>query len=51
MTDGGCDGDLSPFLTAQLLEQLGDAVTVIGADWRYRYVSAGAAVIIGRPGG
>lgn len=33
----------------ELLEQLGDAVTVIGSDWRYRYVSPGAAVIIGRP--
>ena len=49
MPDVGSDGDLSPFLTPALLEQLGDAVTVIGADWRYRYVSAGAAVIIGRP--
>ncbi|MCU1672137.1 MAG: putative protein kinase/phosphatase [Frankiales bacterium] len=34
---------------AELLDQLGDAVTVIGPDWRYRYVSPGAAVIIGRP--
>ncbi|MFN2522847.1 MAG: SpoIIE family protein phosphatase [Mycobacteriales bacterium] len=34
---------------SELLDQLGDAVTVIGPDWRYRYVSPGAAVIIGRP--
>ena len=41
--------DLRDFLTPALLEQLGDAVTVIGPDWRYRYVSARAAEIIGRP--
>ena len=41
--------DLGGYLTPQLLDQLGDAVTVIGADWRYRFVSSAAAVIIGRP--
>ena len=40
---------LSPYLTLGLLEQLAEAVTVIGADWRYRYVSPTAAAIIGRP--
>jgi hypothetical protein len=37
------------FLRPPLLELLGDAVTVISADWRYVYVSEGAARIIGRP--
>ncbi|HVE64804.1 MAG TPA: SpoIIE family protein phosphatase [Mycobacteriales bacterium] len=40
--------DLDAYLSAELLEQLGDAVTVIGPDWRYRFVSQRAAVIIGR---
>ncbi|HVE63968.1 MAG TPA: SpoIIE family protein phosphatase [Mycobacteriales bacterium] len=40
---------LEPYLTPELLEQLGDAVTVIDADWTYRYASARAAEIIGRP--
>lgn len=35
--------------SAELLEQLGDAVAVVGPDWRYRYVSDGAALIIGSP--
>ena len=43
------DLDASPLVSTELLEQLGDAVTVIGFDWRYRYVSKRAAVIIGRP--
>lgn len=42
-------GDLDAFLSPQLLEQMGDAVTVIDRDWRYVYVSAEAARIIGRP--
>ena len=41
----------TPVVSAELLEQLGDAVTVIGPDWRYRFVSTGAATIIGRPAG
>ncbi len=42
--------DETPSLvSAELLEQLGDAVTVIGPDWRYRFVSRRAAVVIGRP--
>ena len=36
-------------MSTELLEQLGDAVTVISFDWRYRYVSERAAAIIGRP--
>ncbi len=32
-----------------LLEHLGDAVTVIGPDWRYRWVSTGMAALLGRP--
>ena len=43
------DDDLPPLLSTELLEQLGDAVTVVGFDWRYRYVSERAAAIIGRP--
>jgi len=43
------DLDASPLVSTELLEQLGDAVTVVGFDWRYRYVSERAAVIIGRP--
>jgi PAS domain S-box-containing protein len=38
-----------PLVSTELLEQLGDAVTVVDLDWRYRYVSRGAAAIIGRP--
>lgn len=45
MTDQG----LERYLVPELLTQLGDAVTVIGPDWRYRYVSESAAEIIGRP--
>ena len=40
---------LEPYLTLALLEQLADAVSVIGADWRYRYVSEHAVALIGRP--
>jgi serine phosphatase RsbU (regulator of sigma subunit)/anti-sigma regulatory factor (Ser/Thr protein kinase) len=43
------DADIAAVASAELLEQLGDAVTILGPDWRYRYVSAGAALIIGRP--
>ncbi len=43
------DPEESPLVSTDLLEQLGDAVTVIGFDWRYRYVSERAAAIIGRP--
>ncbi len=39
----------APLVSVELLEQLGDAVTVVGFDWRYRYVSPGAAAVIGRP--
>ena len=41
--------DVSSVAAPELLDQLGDAVTVVGPDWRYRYVSPGAARIIGRP--
>jgi hypothetical protein len=41
--------DLAGYLGPELLPLLGDAVTVIGRDWRYRYVSPSAAQIIGRP--
>jgi len=41
--------DLQAYLTTDLLEQLGDAVVVVGADWRYLFVSPGAAAIIERP--
>lgn len=41
--------DLSAYLTPELLEQLGDAVTVIDADWTYRFASRQAVAIIGRP--
>ena len=41
--------DVSSVGAPELLDQLGDAVTVVGPDWRYRYVSPGAARIIGRP--
>lgn len=41
-------GDLSGYLGAELLGQLGDAVTVVGPDWRYAYVSTSAAAILGR---
>jgi PAS domain S-box-containing protein len=40
---------LAGYLTTTLLELLGDAVTVISPDWRYLYVSARAAAIIGKP--
>ena len=40
---------LEPYLTLALIEQLADAVSVIGADWRYRYVSPTAAELVGRP--
>jgi hypothetical protein len=40
---------LAGYLTPSLLELLGDAVTVISPDWRYLYVSTGAAAIIGKP--
>ena len=40
---------LDDYLTPDLLEQLGDAVTVIAPDWTYRYASSRAAEIIGRP--
>ncbi len=40
--------ELAAYLGLELLEQLGDAVTVVGPDWRYRYVSEPAAVIVGR---
>lgn len=43
------DREEPPLVSTELLEQLGDAVTVIGFDWRYRYVSERAAAIIGRP--
>lgn len=42
------DSDLTAFLSTELLEQLGDAVTVIDREWRYVYVSAAAAVVMGR---
>ena len=42
------DESASPLVTNELLEQLGDAVTVIDFDWRYLYVSQRAATIIGR---
>ncbi|MCW2714977.1 MAG: hypothetical protein JWN88_2024 [Frankiales bacterium] len=42
------DAGLGSYLGPELLGLLGDAVTVIGPDWRYRYVSPAAAVIIGR---
>lgn len=38
-----------PSATSELLDQLGDAVTVVGADWTYTYISPGAAAIIGKP--
>lgn len=41
--------DLTDYVGPALLPLLGDAVTVIGADWRYRWVSPQAARIIGRP--
>ena len=41
--------DLASYVGPELLPLLGDAVTVIGPDWRYRYVSPAAARIIGRP--
>ena len=49
-----CDGArqyeaLAPYLTPALLDALAEAVTVIGPDWRYRYVSPSAARVIGRP--
>jgi serine phosphatase RsbU (regulator of sigma subunit)/anti-sigma regulatory factor (Ser/Thr protein kinase) len=40
--------DVRGVAATELLEQLGDAVTIVGPDWRYRYVSPGAAVILGR---
>ena len=40
--------DLTGYLGTELLALLGDAVTVIGPDFRYRYVSPSAAEIIGR---
>ena len=40
---------LDAYLTPALLEQLGDAVTVISPQWRYLFVSDGAARIIGKP--
>ena len=43
------DTELAPYLTLGLLEQLADAVSVIGPDWCYRYVSRSAAALIGRP--
>ncbi|MFP5219738.1 MAG: SpoIIE family protein phosphatase [Actinomycetes bacterium] len=43
------DRRLADYLVPELLQQLGEAVTVIGPDWRYRYVSPRAAEIIGRP--
>lgn len=43
------DDGLERFVLPELLDQLGDAVTVIDAGWRYRYVSPRAAEIIGRP--
>ena len=39
----------APGLTTDLLDQLGDAVTIVDADWVYTYVSPGAAMIIGKP--
>ncbi|MDP9497834.1 MAG: SpoIIE family protein phosphatase [Actinomycetota bacterium] len=42
------EGALS-LVSTELLEQLGDAVTVIDHDWRYTYVSRGAAAVIGEP--
>ena len=47
--DGDVTWDVRSVTAPEPLTQLGDAVTVIGPDWRYRYVSPGAAVIIGRP--
>lgn len=46
MTGAGTElaGDFGP----DLLAVLGDAVTVIGPDWRYRFVSDAAARIIGK---
>lgn len=41
--------DLTGYVGVELLPLLGDAVTVLGPDWRYLYVSAAAAEIIGRP--
>ena len=43
------DGPMAPYVMPELLDQLGDAVTVVDADWVYRYVSPAASVIIGRP--
>ena len=40
--------DLTGYLGPALLPLLGDAVTVVGADWRYRWVSPRAAQLIGR---
>lgn len=41
--------ELATYLSPELLEQLGDAVTVIDRNWRYVYCSSAAAVVIGRP--
>lgn len=38
-----------PGITTELLDKLGDAVTMVGRDWVYTYVSPGAARIIGAP--
>lgn len=49
MPDAPFSSDVAPFLTPELLESLGDAVTLIDSRWRYVYASARAAEIIGRP--
>ena len=37
-----------PLVSTDLLDQLGDAVTVVDRTWHYRYVSPGAALLIGK---
>ncbi|MEO6712375.1 MAG: SpoIIE family protein phosphatase [Mycobacteriales bacterium] len=38
-----------PLLSTEMLDRLGDAVTMVDRDWTYTYVSPGAATIIGKP--